>query len=894
MKISFHLPYQTAWGETLHALLYRANAAPNERKINIPLSTRDGKTWFGEIQLLLKQPALLSYHYEVRRGTRTTRTEWHAVPRVLYADPAAGHYFLQDLWRDLPAASWLYSSAVTDVFERRTRFALAPVKLFARTVLLRAQTPVLPGGKLYVCGAASELGNWNPKHAVQMTEGEYNEWSLSLNAWSANQTEYKFILKTQDQVLWEQGPNRRLEVPPLKNGDVWVENDLRPCFGTMDFLRAAGTVLPVFALRSQDGWGVGDFGDLEKLSEWARQTGQHVLQLLPVNDTTLTRTWQDSYPYNALSVYALHPIYADVRHLPAPDKKTAAQFEKRRQALNALPQLDYEAVLQLKTERLQTAFAQEGKQVLTSKDFLHFYNENKHWLAPYAMFCVLRDKYHTSDFSAWPQHARFSQEDLNAFCAPGSADFAQVAFWYYVQFLLHTQLLHASARAREKGVILKGDIPIGVSPHSVDAWTEPELFCLNAQAGAPPDDFSATGQNWGLPTYNWDVMARDGYRWWERRFTHMAKYFDAYRIDHVLGFFRIWEIPSHSVQGLLGQFVPALPLDTAEMEQRYGLAFNPDFLRPYISEQVLFEKLGDLAPAAKQKFLMRAADGSYDLRPDYNTQRKIEAAFAGKTDEASTRQKNGLYALVSNVLFVPDRADPHKYHPRIAALTDSAFRALNAQEKEAFTRLYNDYFYRRHNTFWKDEAMKKLPALTQATRMLACAEDLGMVPACVPGVMAQLQMLSLEIQRMPKRLGETFADTRHYPYLSVATPSTHDMSVLRGWWKENPALTQRFWNEVLQRPGQAPAEADGSACEQILRMHLQSPSMLALISWQDWSSMDEQLRAPNPDDERINIPVNPRHYWRYRMPLTLEKLLTEHTFNDKIRQMLAETNRQAV
>ncbi len=890
MKISFSLPYQTVWGETLHALLYRANAAPNERKINIPLSTQDGKTWSGEIQLLLKQPALLSYHYEVRRGAHTLRTEWHAVPRVLYADPAASGYFLKDFWRDLPAASWLYSSAATDVFLRRAHFPAAPAPLFARTVILRAQTPVLPAGKLYVCGAGSELGNWNPEHAIKMTEGEYNEWSLSLNAQAEYPREYKFIIKTDKQVLWEEGPNRRLEKPHLKNAEVWVENDLRPRFGHMHFLRAAGTVLPVFALRSEDDWGVGDFGDLEKLSDWALQTGQRVLQLLPVNDTTLTRTWQDSYPYNALSVYALHPIYADMRRLPPLDKKTEKQFETRRQQLNALPQIDYESALQLKTERLKAAFAQEGKSVLSTADFLRFYNANKHWLPAYAMFCVLRDQYHTADFSAWPQHSRFSPVELNAFCAPRSENYPQVSFWYYVQYLLHTQLVHASARAREKGIILKGDIPIGISPHSVEAWTEPELFCLNAQAGAPPDDFSATGQNWGFPTYNWDVMARDGYRWWERRFTHIANYFDAYRIDHVLGFFRIWEIPSHSVQGLLGQFSPARPLDTAEIES-YGLPFNPDFVRPYITEQVLFEKLGDLAPAAKKKYLSRAADGSYDLRPDYNTQRKIEAAFAGKTDEDSARLKNGLYALVANVLFVPDRTDPTQYHPRIAALTDSAFRALNTRDKEAYTRLYNDYFYRRHNQFWQDEAMKKLPALTQATRMLACAEDLGMVPDCVPGVMEKLQMLSLEIQRMPKRLGEAFADTQHYPYLSVATPSTHDMSVLRGWWRESPALTQRFWNEVLQRPGQAPAEADAATCEQILRLHLQSPSMLALISWQDWSSMDEKLRAPDPQSERINVPANPHHYWRYRMPLSLEKLLNEHSFNQKINQMIAHSAR---
>ena len=893
MKLSFHLRYKTVWGETLHAVLYRAHATASERKINIPLSTQDGENWSGEIQILLKQPAELAYHYELRRGARVLRREWQSVPRSLYADPAVGHYLLQDQWRTLPEESWLYSSAVTDVFRRRETHPASPLKLFTRTLILRAQTPRPgPGQTLFVCGGAPELGGWDPQKALPMSEGEFNEWSLSLDADALSYPlEYKFIIRVKDETLWEEGPNRLLYAPEIKNGEVWVQDDLRPRFTDPAPLRAAGAVIPVFSLRSEDGWGAGDFGDLEKLTDWAVRTGQRVIQILPINDTTLTRTWQDSYPYNAVSVYAFHPLYADVRRLPAADAKTAKRFEAERKKLNALPQIDYEAALRLKLERLQHAFAQEGKRVLASPEFRRFYLENEHWLPAYAMFCVLRDRYQTADFSAWPQHSFFSRGEMANFCAPYSPDYDEVCFWYYVQYILHAQLLAAVKRAREKGIILKGDIPIGISPHSVEAWTEKELFCLDAQASAPPDDFSATGQNWGFPTYNWDVMARDGYRWWVRRFTHMARYFDAYRIDHVLGFFRIWEIPSHSVQGLLGQFSPALPMDAQEIES-FGLPFKPEYLRPYISEQILFEKFGDLAKEVKKHYLAPAAQqGLYDLLPSYDTQRKIQAAFAGKTDEKSLHLQNGLYALASNVLFVPDRKDASKYHPRISALSDAAFRALSQPEKEAFTRLYNEYFFRRHNQFWKDEAMKKLPALTQATRLLACAEDLGMIPDCVPDVLKELQMLSLEIQRMPKRLGDTFADAAHYPYLSVATPSTHDMSVLRGWWKETPALTRRFWNEVLGSPGEAPAEADGKTCEKILNQHLQSPAMLALISFQDWTSMDEKLRAKDPEAERINVPANPRHYWRYRMPMTLEKLLQEDAFNAKIRGMIENAKR---
>ncbi len=892
MKLSFNLSYKTVWGQSLHAVLYRAQAGANERKINVPLSTQDGKNWSGEILLLLKQPLELAYHYEVRCDGKAVRREWQTVPRRLHLNPTATAYTLQDQWRNQPDESWLYSSAVTDVFAPHANKTQKPLALFAHTVVLRAQTPrPNRGGKLYLCGSCPAWGAWDPQKALQMQEGQLNEWSISCNADDLPaDAQYKFLLKENHQILWEEGPNRHLKKPGLKTGEAFVQSDLRPRFAPEKTpLRGAGVVLPVFSLRSENSWGVGDFGDLKQLADWAEKTGQKVLQILPINDTSLTGTWQDSYPYNAVSVYAFHPLYADMRPLPATDKKTAKKWEERRKKLNALPQVDYEAALALKMERLKHAFSAEGAAVLAGEAFRRFYAQNLHWLPAYAMFCVLRERYHTANFNTWPEHRTYSSADNAAFCAPASGDYAAVCFWYYVQFILHSQLTEAVRYARQKGIILKGDIPIGVSPHSADAWAAPQLFCLNAQAGAPPDDFSVTGQNWGLPTYNWDVMAQDGYRWWKQRFTFMARYFDAYRIDHVLGFFRIWEIPMHSVEGLLGQFVPALPLNAAEIAG-FGLPFHPDFLTPHITDALVNEKFGAAAADVKARFLTALPNGGYRLKPEYATQRQIEAALTA-TDEKTARLKKGLFALASNVLFVPDRQQAGYYHPRIAALTDEFFHSLSSAEQGAFARLYNEYFFKRHNDFWKEQAMKKLPSLTQATRMLCCAEDLGMIPDCVPEVLKELQILSLEIERMPKRLGETFADTREYPYLSVATPSTHDMSVLRGWWKENRTLTTRFWREVLGHPGEAPADLDAQTAEEILRLHLNSPSMLALISYQDWTAMDKKLRAKDPEAERINVPANPRHYWRYRMPITLEKLLKETAFNEKIKQMIAASGR---
>ena len=473
----------------------------------------------------------------------------------------------------------------------------------------------------------------------------------------------------------------------------------------------------------------------------------------------------------------------------------------------------------------------------------------------------------------------------------GSPFYPAMAFYYFLQYELHVQLSDACTYARSKGIIIKGDIPIGISRNSVEAWVEPYYFNMNGQAGAPPDAFSANGQNWGMPTYNWQIMEKDGYQWWKRRFQKMAEYFTAYRIDHILGFFRIWEIPYHAVHGLLGQFVPALPMSKDEI-QSFGLNFDKEMMtRPYISDALLDSMFGTHAHEIRRTFLRRMQNGLYALRPEFNTQRKVQAYFAKTDEKASEEICEKLYSLISNVLFIADRDNPEMYHPRIGVQNDSVFRQLSMKEQEAFNRLYNHYYYERHNEFWYHEAMKKLPVLLQATPMLVCGEDLGMVPGCVPWVMNQLQILSLEIQRMPKKTGIEFGKLDEYPYLSVCTIGTHDMTTLRGWWKENPEQTGRFYYNELHHWGKVPEDAPGWLCEEILRHHLQCPSMLCILTWQDWTSMDETLRNPNIDAERINIPANPRHYWRWRMHITLEKLTGLSEFNQHIRQMIEEGER---
>jgi 4-alpha-glucanotransferase len=386
-------------------------------------------------------------------------------------------------------------------------------------------------------------------------------------------------------------------------------------------------------------------------------------------------------------------------------------------------------------------------------------------------------------------------------------------------------------------------------------------------------------------------MLEDGCLWWVRRFANMAKFFDAYRIDHVLGFFRIWEIPIHSVHGLLGQFAPALALSKTEIENS-GLTFKEEYLQPYISDSVLDKVFHEHAQEVRDRFVERLENGNYRMRPEYDTQRKVEKVFEGKTDEVSIMMRDGLYALISDVLFIRDHRDPEKYHPRIAVQLDFVYETLDEQEKEAFNRLYNDYYYRRNNHFWYQEAMKKLPRLVDATRMLVCAEDLGMVPDCVPWVMNELRILSLELQSMPKDPSVKFGHLSRNPYRSVCTISSHDMPTLRQWWDEDMDRTQEYYNTMLYRGGEAPHPLPGWLAKEIISRHLTSPSMLCVISLQDWLAIDEKLRLPDANAERINIPANPRHYWRYRMHLTIEQLMAEQRFNDNIADLIVQSGRK--
>lgn len=890
MTVQFNIEYKAMFGEQIVV-----NIQTEEGELKLPLETTDGERWACDWCVESPEKSY-TYYYSVEREGRAVKTEWLMIKHQLDVNAKkAAVYTLYDHWKVMPEDAFLYSSAFTDCINHQAPQEMKP-ETGSKIVRLVVRAPQLRDGeRLGVLGADKALGAWNVQKILPMTQHTYNEWVADIDAThlEGSHLEFKFVAfrNAKNELLWETSMNRTVDLPEMKAGEL-VSYELDQAFFALYNRKLAGTQVPVFSLRTRKSAGIGDFGDLKTMIDFVASTGQKVLQLLPINDTTITHTWTDSYPYSCISVFAIHPQYADLHALPElKDAKARAEAEKTRAELNALDKIDYEKVNDFKINYLRQIFNQEGEKMMKTAEYKAFFQASELWLVPYAQYSYLRDKNGTADFNQWPDHQVWDEAERKVLADPKTAAYKNVAFFYFVQFVLDRQMQEAHEHAKAKGVILKGDIPIGVNRNGCDVWTEPKYFNLNGQAGAPPDDFSANGQNWGFPTYNWFEMLKDGCQWWNRRFQNMARYFDAYRIDHVLGFFRIWEIPVHSVHGLLGQFAPALAMSREEIES-YGLHFQEDrFTRPFITDWVLDRVFHERAGEVKEKYLDRLDDERYQMKPEVDTQRKVEALFADVTNEKELWLRDGLYALISDVLFVRDHTNPGVFHPRISAQLDFIYESLYDNDKAAFNRLYNDYFYRRNNQFWYQKAMKKLPKLVQATRMLVCAEDLGMVPDCVPWVMDELKILSLELQSMPKDPSVKFGHLSRNPYRSVCTISSHDMPTLRMWWDENIQRTQEYYNTMLYRQGSAPHPLPGWLASDIISRHLTSPSMLCILSIQDWLATDEALRLPDADAERINIPATPKHYWRYRMHLNIEDLAADKRFVQNITEMISQSGR---
>lgn len=904
MKIVFRLNYHTAPGQSLWLKLVTLMKGKKVRfEQLLPLCWLNDRQWQAEINVSCTEPLGMEYSYQFRDDSNGVKLdEWNG-PRTAEADPAAlGALLLEDTWCSAGTVDYAYETrAFNSLQHAEKRFAKPEIPKGANHTF-RLRMAALPKN-LTPCliGNTREIGEWGWHHAVPLQELAANVWSASVHLPTDWHIEYKYGLydaRLGCAVSLECGENRVLEPRVFDARQQTIVQDEGYGRDPSLLYRAAGVAIPVFSLRSEWGLGVGEFADLKTLGNWAAKVGLKLIQILPVNDTTSTQDWTDSYPYSAVSVSALHPLYLRLDDLKYPmPEDFPEEIDSIREWLNELEHVDYEESLKAKHAFARRIFTAHGQTITAGDGFRNFLNENREWVVPYAVFCVKRDHFQTADTSQWSDWRVFDPARVDAMADTSHPDWPQVSYHIWLQFELDQQLSDAVEHLHKLGLALKGDLPIGIDRRSVEAWSSPHLFKPDSQAGAPPDAFAVKGQNWGFPTYNWEAMRTDGYAWWRSRFARLSRYFDAFRIDHILGFFRIWQIPSDQVEGIMGWFDPALPVSIGEFHER-GIEFDLNrHCRPYIREHFLWDLFGDLADEAKAEHLECRGDGIYQLRDHVASQRRIVDHFAtleAENNAAKDRLKRLRHALLdcaSEVLFLEiPGSNGTLFHPRWSLQLTRSFEDLEWDDKWRIDELYVDYFHRRQEGFWQARGYEKLPAMRRASPMLLCGEDLGVVPACVPGVLRELGILSLEIQRMPKSYDSTFSNPAWAPYLSVVSTSTHDMPTLRSWWGEDQRVTGDFaWRMLgIAFP---PTELSGEIASAILRQHLQSPAMWAIFPLQDLMAIDETLRHPDPEAERINVPAIIPHYWRYRMHLGLDELLVADSFNSQIRQLLQTTGR---
>ena len=893
MVIHFYLRFSTQFGQSIFVSGDADILGNDDTSKALPIQYLNEQFWHGSINIdTAASSAPIRYKYILREDGKPETIEF-GDDRILAVDTInAEEVNVFDTWNfSGEKENAFFTQPFQDVLLKRSKAAAKTKAKQSKTYTheFRVKAPLLDADEaVCITGTGTVLGEWDTEKPL-LLEKNNTWWKIRLNlSGEGFPATYKYgIFNTTSNtfVKFESGDNRILIGDAAKKKitichDGFVNIPFKPW-------RGAGVALPVFSLRSKNSFGVGEFADVKLLVDWAKLTGLKLIQLLPLNDTTATHTWKDSYPYAAISAFALHPIFLNLEKTAGKNQAAIVKaLHKKQQQLNALADMDYDSVIKFKTSAIKEIYDAQKDELKNDEAYFEFFELNRYWLVPYAAFCYLRDKYNTCDFSTWRSLSIYDEDAVQRLVSPSQKHYHDIAVHYFTQYHLHLQLKEATAYAHKNGIVVKGDIPIGIYRNSVDAWMAPSLYNMNAQAGAPPDDFAVKGQNWGFPTYNWKAMQQDNFTWWRQRFEQMSNYFDAFRIDHILGFFRIWSIPLHAVEGIMGRFDPAIPVHINELFER-NISYDwHRYCKPYITEEILHDLFGSNTDYVKQTYF-----NGHELKPEFNTQRKVEDYFAALPD-ADEKIKHGLFDIISNViLFEEDKSDGQKFHFRFAMEQTLSFRHLDAHSQQQLKELYVNYFFRRQDTYWMEEAMHKLPGLKHSTNMLICGEDLGLVPECVPDVMWQLGILSLEIQRMPKKAQVEFFHPNDAPYMSVVTPSTHDMSTIRGWWEEDRNKTQRFYNTIMGRYGDAPYFCEAWINKEIVIQHLYSPAMWSIFQLQDWMGCDEKVRRADPNEERINIPANPNHYWKYRMHLTLEELLKQTEFNEAVRGYVASSGR---
>ena len=883
--------------------------------------------WVGDVCFPLSTAArTIQYKYFLSGDVSDIRwepEENHTIHLDVVSSPAYVEVSDTFRWAD-PVMSVFTRTAFVDVITKR-KYPLAPPRISPNAVLpnqisvnFSVMCPhVRRNQTLAIVGSCPELGEWEPENALPLADADFPLWSGALTVSRTSfPFEYKYVIydKDEEDYIWESASNRICHgitsnvvdttYPATIIASDWYVSP------NAEMFKGMGIHCPLFSLRTAESCGIGQYSDVRRLVDMCRNIGATMIQLLPINDTTDKGDIHDSSPYKAISCFALHPIYINLLEiLPNLPSEIYNDILSRRCEFEQRREVDYLQVYRFKMDTLHRIYSKIEADLDQNKEFKLFCSENEEWLKPYALFCYLRDENGTSNFREWHEYSYVDADDIDQL-AQDYHD--QILFNYWVQYVCDRQFKASREYATASGIVLKCEIPYGVQANSAECWAHRKLFNLDSCIGAPPDSIHSEGSNFNTPSYNWEEMRADNYSWWKLRLKRCSELFHAAQLDHILGFFRTWQIPVDiSVRSILGHYSPCNPLTREELESR-GLWDIDRFVKPYVRFHTLQQKFQDeAANVAREYFTPRNVnpdDDYYDFQERCNTELKMEELLNSTIWDEGKRNhyKSCLLQLLSNVILIQDPDDENKFYFRAEVTVEHveqtptgprifpspSWLELDMKQRQTILEMYQDYNFARQVGIWVKEAIPKLEMLQNSSNLLLFAQETCSISNQIGHEVESKSILSLTVPRFPADSKKPFEPTTEFPYMAQCQFSLPDTSTIRGWWEENKNATLAYWQEELEEEEEpAPEFCFTNVMNKIVKKNLESKSMWCVFLLQDLVNLFDRLRRQYPDEERIYSPTK-KDMWVYRYPWTLEELVNDYDWTNVIHNLVKETKRQ--
>ena len=651
--------------------------------------------------------------------------------------------------------------------------------------------------------------------------------------------------------------------------------------------RLLGVVVPVGALRGSESTGVGEFLDLIELAAFCVDMGIGLIQILPVNDTGY-----ESSPYSALTAFALNPMYIKLGAL-----EEAAPFSGEIKTLgskyDSKERFPYYELLKAKMGLLRKMY--NGNKETINKDaqsgILAAWIKKNPWVKPYAVFRRLKESNEEKSWKEWKEYRDVCGKDIDMLWDNPVLK-EEHYFWAWLQRALDSQFSQAAQAVRDMGLLLEGDLPILMNEDSCDVWINSTIFCSDLSAGAPPDMYSPDGQNWGFPIYNWEAQSGDNYSWWKARLKVAEKYYDAYRIDHVLGFFRIWASSREDNSSALGRFIPYVPVTRNDLEE---LEFDKDRIRwlsrPHTPTKEIWDSIQDNwgHPTSAGEVSVEVAR-VFDLAFNRISNEELwlfKDSIKGEKNICALglrpAAEKALIKAWHNRLFFEYEKD--KFFPVWYYRNSRAYASLSEDEQTVLEDLLLKRRLESEKT-WKEEGNKLLSVLIESSSMLPCAEDLGAVPECVPQVLSRLKILGLRVVRWFRlwdKEGQPYIPFEEYPELSVCTPAVHDSSTVRDWWDSE--ADQGVFAGFIGKPS-LPKKYNPGTAKVFLKHTAAAASRFRVFQIQDLLHLSKKWYAADPASERVNVPGTANEFnWTYRIPAPISEIRKDGELVQNIREL---------